>query len=272
MTASSQDVPPIPPTMTSLIADLRGLGVGAGMTLLVHTSLKAIAPWVIGGPQAVILALEEVLGRDGTLVMPTMSGDLSEPRDWQHPPVPSSWWETIRREMPPYMPDLTATREMGIVAEAFRKQDGVRRSDHPQTSFAAWGKHAAFVTAGHTLTSPLGERSPLARVNDLGGHVLLLGVGHGNNSSLHLAEVRAEYADKRLLRTGAPILVDGVRQWVEFEHVNDDDSDFVQIGADFGRDTGLERVGQVGQATARLMSQRALVDYAILWMAAHRQG
>ena len=43
-----------------------------------------------------------------------------------------AWWETIRQEMPAFMPDLTVTREMGIVAETFRKQNGVLRSDHPQ--------------------------------------------------------------------------------------------------------------------------------------------
>ncbi len=270
MTASPQAAQPIPPTLTSLAAGLRNTGVAAGMTLLVHTSFKAVAEWVIGGPQALILALEDVLGGDGTLVMPTMSGDLSDPKDWEHPPVPAAWWETIRREMPPYMPDLTTTREMGIVAETFRKQDGVLRSNHPHTSFAAWGKHAALVTADHSLASPLGEQSPLARIYELGGYVLLLGVGHGNNSSLHLAEARADYLSKRLIQTGAPILVDGRRQWVEFQQLAWDDGDFVQIGADFGRDTGLERVGQVGQATARLMPQRALVDYGVTWMATQR--
>ncbi len=48
---------PLPPTVSSLSADLRQLGVTLGMTLIVHSSLKAIVPWVIGGAQAVILAL-----------------------------------------------------------------------------------------------------------------------------------------------------------------------------------------------------------------------
>ena len=202
--------------------------------------------------------------------MPTMTGELTDPADWQHPPVPEPWWDVIRREMPPFMPDLTHTREMGFLAETFRKQDGVRRSNHPHTSFAAWGKHAAVITAGHALESAIGEQSPVARIYDLGGYVLLLGVGHGNNSSLHLAEARAVYPGKHTIRNGAPILVDGKREWVEFEELAGDDADFAQIGANFARDTGLECVGQVGEATARLMPQRALVDYAVAWMAAHR--
>ncbi len=260
----------LPPTMTSLTADLRSLGVTAGMTLIVHSSLKAIADWVIGDAQAVILALEAVLGEEGTLVMPTMTNNLTEPSDWQHPPVPPAWWELIRQETPPFMPDLTVTRVMGIVPETFRKQDGTLRSNHPHTSFAARGKHANLITTNHRLESATGEDSPLARIYDLDGYVLLLGVDHGNNTSLHLAEERAHYPSKRRARNGAPILVNGQRQWVEFEELYGDDEDFAQIGDDFARDTGLVRQGLVGEATALLMAQRPLVDFGVRWMEQNR--
>jgi aminoglycoside 3-N-acetyltransferase len=261
---------PIPPTTTSLAADLRALGLAAGMTLIVHSSLKAIADWVIGGPQAVILALETVLGEEGTLVMPTMSDDLTDPSGWENPPVPSTWWESIRQEMPAFMPDLTITRMMGIVPETFRKQNGVLRSSHPHASFAAWGKHAAWVTATHRLECKFGEETPLARIYDLEGYVLLVGVGHGNNSSLHLSEERATYPSKRKERYGAPILVDGQRQWVEFDTLDVDSDDFPLIGKDFARDTALVRQGKVGQATALLMPQRPLVDYGVRWIEQNR--
>ena len=258
-----------PVTVESLCADLRALGVESGMTLLVHSSLSALG-WVCGGAQAVVLALQEVLGSQGTLAMPTHSGDFSDPAPWQHPPVPENWWETIRQTMPAYDAAMTPTRKMGRIVECFRSQRDVLRSAHPHVSFAASGPLAEQITADHGLEFSLGEHSPLARLYELDAWVLLLGVGHGNNTSLHLAETRAKNAGRKTTQAQAPIMKDGRRQWVMFTDVDYDDEDFTRIGEAFEAQADQLCVAKIGYGKGRLFRQRPLVDYAVKWIEENR--
>jgi aminoglycoside 3-N-acetyltransferase len=261
----------VPATIDSLQADFRALGIRSGMVLLVHSSLSALG-WVCGGAVAVIIALQEVLGATGTLVMPTHSTDLTEPSQWENPPVPESWWSVIREKMPAYQPDLTPTRSMGVIAETFRKQKGALRSTHPHHSFCAYGHQASHITNNHSLKFGLGEGSPLARIYDLGGFVLLLGVGHDSNTSMHLAEYRATFPTKRIVQEGAPISTMGSRRWATFENTDLDSSDFERMGQDFLRSDvgrGVHR-GKVGLANCQLMPQRAVVDFAVDWLEKNR--
>ena len=258
-------------TIESLQAGFEALGIEKGMVLLVHSSLSAMG-WVCGGAVAVIIALQEVLGETGTLVMPTHSTDLSDPSQWENPPVPESWWQTIRETMPAYDPDLTPTRSMGKIAETFRKQKDVLRSTHPQSSFCARGPQASSIINNHSLAYGFGEGSPLARIYDLHGSVLLLGVEHSSNTSIHLAEYRANFPTKRVVREGAPISQAGSSVWTTFEDIDVDASDFDHIGADFLRsaDGKLVQHGKVGIANCQLIPQRAVVDFAVDWLEKNR--
>ncbi|MET7628698.1 aminoglycoside N(3)-acetyltransferase, partial [Streptomyces albidoflavus] len=143
-------------TRASLAAALRDLGVRPGETLLAHTSLSSLG-WVCGGPVALVQALLDAVGPDGTLTVPTHSGDNSDPADWSAPPVPEPWWPAIRANMPPYDPRTTSSRGVGVVPETLRTWPGALRSAHPQTSFAALGPGARALVEGHALDCRLGE-------------------------------------------------------------------------------------------------------------------
>ena len=258
-------------TVESLQADFKALGIEKGMVLLVHSSLSATG-WVCGGAVAIIIALREVLGETGTLVMPAHSTDLSDPSQWQNPPVPESWWQTIRETMPAYDPDLTPTRSMGKIVETFRKQKAVLRSAHPLHSFCARGPQASYIIGNHSLAYGMGENSPLGRIYDLEGSVLLLGVDHSSNTSIHLAEYRSDFPSKRVVQEGAPISQADSRSWTTFENIDVDDSDFDRLGEDFLRsDAGkVVQCGKIGIADCQLMPQRAVVDFAVDWLSKNR--
>lgn len=151
-------------SQTDMVRQLRDLGVRSGTVLLVHTSFRAVRP-VEGGPLGLIRALRAALGAEGTLVMPTMTDGESV-----------------------FDPTSTLTIDMGITAELFWRQPAVVRSTHPGGSFAAQGPRAEHICQPQPLSPPHGPDSPVGRVHDLDGQVLLLGVSHGENTALHLAE------------------------------------------------------------------------------------
>jgi aminoglycoside 3-N-acetyltransferase len=259
-----------PNTVQSLAAQLEALGVGRGQALIVHSSLRALG-WTCGGVQTVIMSLLEAVGPEGTIVMPAHSGDYSDPGLWENPPVPAAWQDCIRDTMPAWRADLSPTRGVGTIPEVFRSMAGVKRSEHPQVSFSAFGPLAAYITAGHTLAPDLGEGSPLSKLYERDARILMLGTGYDTCTSLHLAEHRASWAGKKSLRQGAPIMKDGRRHWVWFDCVDTDTDDFAACGAAFelARPQAFSRAA-VGLADCRLVSIRALVDYAVGWFAEHR--
>jgi aminoglycoside 3-N-acetyltransferase len=214
-----------------LVSQLRELGVREGGVLLVHTSFKAVGP-VEGGPLGLINALRKAIGPQGTLVMPTMTSgeEVFDPR-------------------------TTPTVDMGITAETFWRQPGVTRSTHPGGSFAAEGPHAEFICKPQPLSPPHGVDSPVGRVHELDGQVLLLGVTHSEDTTLHLAEAVAHVpysvSHPTVVAPGRTELI------AETDHCC---RNFRKVDA-WLKD--LQRTGKIGNADARLASSRDIVRVAV---------
>ncbi len=217
---------------TELIAQLLAIGVEPGAVLLVHTSFSRISP-VEGGPVGLIEALQAALGPRGTLVMPSMSDDDEIPFD----------------------PHTTPCRGMGVVADTFWRLADVRRSDSPH-AFAARGPHAAAITADHPVDMPHGLDSPVGRVYELDGQVLLLGVGHDANTTIHLAEALAGVRYRR--QKSVVVMHDGQLTRVSYGEIDHccERFNLVDQWLDVA---GSQRRGRVGHGEGRLARSRVVV-------------
>lgn len=237
------------------------LGLKEDDTVLVHSSLSRIG-WVCGGEQTVITALMNVL-KEGTIIMPAHTPENSDPKQWENPPVPNEWHEPIRANLPPFDMTLSRASSMGIIADSFRQHKSVIRSNHPQFSFTAWGKHALSITSGHSLSYGLGENSPLAKIYNLSGKVLLLGVDHNSNTSFHLSEYRS--AKRKEVYLSSAIKEKNERKWKTFKDIEFNNCSFEEIGKSFENNFTVRR-GKVGFAESRLFYQKDAVDYAVSWL------
>jgi aminoglycoside 3-N-acetyltransferase len=226
-----------PASAAQVAHQLGALGVEPGGVLLVHTSFRAVRP-IEGGPGGLIDALRLAMGPHGTLVMPSWTGDDDEPF---------------------VAAETAAARDLGIVADTFWRLPGVARSEHA-FAFAAAGPHAARITSDPLPVPPHGPESPVGRVHELDGQVLLLGVGHDANTTLHLAEALARVPYRvtkhcTVLEDGRPVRVD---YWE-----NDHCCARFALADDWLRTRGLQADGRVGHAHARLARARDIVSVTV---------
>lgn len=252
-----------------IIDGIKNVGVASGDTVIVHTSLSQMG-FVCGGPQIIIEALLEVVGQEGTIMMPTQSWKNLDPEAGVHWLEPQEWWQAIRDNWPAYDKRITPTNTMGQVAEMFRNWPGALRSDHPARSVAALGKHAQYVTENHDLSNIFGAGSPVDKLYYLNAKVLLLGVGYDKNTSLHLADERASYPSKRNVNESSAVMIDGKREWVTYSTLYVDGEDFEEIGRSFEQKFAVQET-YIGNALIKAMNQRELVDFATEWIENNRK-
>jgi aminoglycoside 3-N-acetyltransferase len=226
----------VPVLQSTLVAQLRALGLAGVPVVVVHSAFRAVGP-VEGGPLGLLAALRAALDPAATLVMPSMS-DLDDR---------------------PFDCAATPCAAMGVVADTFWRQPGVVRSDNP-ASFAAIGPLASVVTAPHPIAPPHGIDSPVGRACALGASLLLLGVDHSANTTMHLAESLAAvpYRDHKscvVLRDGAPVRV-------EYDETDHCCVNFERVDAPL-RARGLLVEGAVGHGFGRLVRATDVVRVAV---------
>lgn len=252
-------------TRSSLAVDLGAIGLEPGDAVLVHAGLRSVGR-VIGGPDTILAAMREVVGPEGTILGYT---------DWQ--------LEDDERDDPALRPHIPAfdpltsrsTRDNGFWPEMLRTTPGALRSGNPGASMAAIGGRAAWFTADHALDYGYGPQSPLGKLVEAKGKVLMLGAPLGRITLLHHAEHLARFPNKRVKRYEAPLLVDGIATWRWFEEFDTSESPDGQPDDYFATivtaylATGQGKLGIVGEAETVIVDAASITAFAVAWMEAN---
>ena len=152
---------------------LRKLGVREGDVIFVHSSFDKMRG-VDGGVRAIVDGLLDVVGEKGTLAMPSFPASVTNKEYLDRSPL--------------FDASKTPSR-MGLITEVFRRWPGVERSIHPTHSVVAKGPRAKWLVEGHERSSdPFGEGTPFHKLTGVNGKVVLLGVGIGALTHIHVAE------------------------------------------------------------------------------------
>ena len=260
---------------SALVASLRELGVRAGDIVMLHASLRAVGK-VIGGPDQVHVAVEEAASPGGTVMM--FVGAPEGYDDVGRGIYTREEEAELLAHQPPFDPSSTrASHPFGALAELFRSFPGTICSGSPCGRMAARGARAVWITENQPWTYGLGRGSPLEKLCEAGGKVLLLGSSRDEVTLLHYAEHDAEFPNKRIARYKVPMIRHGERVWVDCEEFDTSNgaheswpSDFfAQIVTSFidrNRGTKICSVGKVGNAEATLIDAAALIAHAIPMM------
>lgn len=228
-------------TQADIAAGLRSLGLAAGDTVMVHSSLSSFGH-VEGGAPAVVRALLEVLTETGTLIVPTFSKYLYDEPIWDREHTPSL---------------------MGKISETVRTWPGALRSSHAAHPLSAVGARAEQICRRPYRTG-FGPDSPFRTLVDEGAWILLMGVSYNNCTLFHLFEVEARVPYRFLEERKAVVIVDGRRDengsaW-EYTRRPEVSNDFMPLGLELER-RGIVRRTTIGSSEQRLF--RAHEAYAV---------
>jgi aminoglycoside 3-N-acetyltransferase len=243
-------------TFEDIVSGLKDLGLPSGGKVLAHSALSSFG-YVLGGADTVLDALLDVVGPQGTVLVPTLTGD-----------------ETLSPDNPPFFDPINTVCWTGCIPETLRKRSNAIRSLHPTHSVAAIGADAPTLTRDHGLSiTPCDEHSPYYKLAQLAdSYILLIGVDHESNTTFHCVEelvgvdyhMQPGFARARLLiedreicrhymlhRYGAP------RHFGVMEEI------FIE--------RGWQKSTQIGKATVRLVKTREIFQLTCRCLSADPQ-
>src|ERR1700677_2548825 len=260
-------------SIAELANDFRNLGIGAGDTVMLHASVRAVGE-VAGGPDAIHLALKSALTPEGTLMMyascPRYYDEVSRGN------LTTEQEREIHEKLPAFDP-LTARseRDNGVLVEFLRTYPS-SHVNHHVARFVCWGRQTEHLISKQPWNYAFGSDSALERFLKLDGKIVLLGSDHDAVTFLHYVEHVADIPGKRVARYQVPLVENGCRVWRAMEefdtsgdgvHANWPDRFFAKIVDGLlikTRNNGA----RVGNAKTYILSAGELVDFALPLMEA----
>jgi aminoglycoside 3-N-acetyltransferase len=243
-----------------LAGDLVRLGIREGDLLMVHAGVRSVGR-IVGGVNALIQAMFDAIGSDGTIAAYV---------DFE------PWYEDTDDplDIPVFDKRIAqAARDHGVLHETLRTWPGALRSDHPDAGVVAIGRLAESIVATHPSQYGYGEGTPFERIVEAHGRVLMIGAPLDTITLLHYAEHKADLPAKRTQFYERLMPGPDGPNWVRFEEFDTrnpvseilPDDCFKRIATDYlANGRGLS--GTVGLAESYLFDAPDLVDFAIRWL------
>jgi len=234
-------------TKQEIVVELRRLGIQPGDLLIAHSSLRAFG-WVEGGAEAVVEALLDTVGPTGTVLVPTFNHSRVKVFDPENTPSHS-----------------------GAVTEALRKRPEAARSLHPTHPYAAIGREAQDLTAGHLEVGTFDPKSPLGKLAHRGGWIALLGVDMEATTAIHVGQATAQahclgYGKERsFVRIGGEVREVRATLWRRGHcpiEAGPERSEGSPVERRM-RERGMVHDGQVGSAEVHLMRGRDVIAVTV---------
>lgn len=237
---------------------LLGMGVRRGMLLYVQGRIEKLGK-VVGGPQTIIDAIMEVIGYEGTLVMSSFTPYKKDPSCLRDGSEYREEWDTIRKGERAF--DLKLDAPKNILEAQFMRNEGVIRSNHPLYSFLAWGKYAKVIVEKHPLHFGLSESSPLGKIMELNGYVLLLGSSYRSCAMFQVANYALNQPVKLV---SVPISKGGETIFKELLEIAYQNEGFQEVG-EIMEDRKIVEFMYINNDRCRLFSAREAVHTAITY-------
>ncbi|MFW2854182.1 aminoglycoside 3-N-acetyltransferase [Sphingomonas sp. TX0543] len=258
-------------TRSSLRDDLIRIGLSVGDTVMVHAAMSKVGP-MLNGPDALSTALLDVIGPDGTLLVYTSWDSVHDDLLDSDGRVLARW----RDHVPGFDPHASrAVRMNGVIAEFVRTIPGARRSGNPGASVAAIGRLASWITADHSQDYGYGEGSPLAKLIEANGRILMIGAPWDTMTLIHHADHLANLPAKRVRRYEVPFADGAETTWRFIEEFDTTEPVVEGLPENYIEQIvtayvagGSGREGSIGLAPSLLVDARPMLAYAIEWLEA----